>query len=127
MSTHPKPTKAEEQVMPSHDPIEANLRRTFFLKILAGSALIGAGATPARAAEKLSPTDAYARSMGYRLNTEEVDQAKYPRHTAEQSCQSCQLWNGGDKDLGNCSFFDGAITPKKGWCKNFKVKKATAS
>ena len=53
--------------------------------------------------------------MGFRLNTEEVDQAKYPRHTNQQHCQACQLWNGADKDFGNCSFFDQAITPKNGW------------
>jgi hypothetical protein len=113
--------------MPSQTPSEAHSRRIFFHRVLAGSALIGAAAAPARAAEKLNPADPYARSMGYRLNTEEVDQAKYPRHTAEQHCRACQLWNGGDKDFGNCSFFDGAITPKNGWCKNFKVKKATAA
>ena len=105
----------------------ANPRRVFFLKLLAAPALLGAAAKPAAAADKLNPTDPYARSMGYRLNTEEVDQAKYPRHALDQHCQACQLWNGGDKDFGNCSFFDGAITPKNGWCKNFKVKKPGAT
>jgi hypothetical protein len=78
----------------------------------------------AYAAEKLVPTDPYPKAMGFKLNTEEVDQVKYPRHTTEQACHACQLWNGGDADFGNCSFFNGAITPKTGWCKNFKVKKA---
>ena len=102
-------------------------RRVFFLRILSTSALLAGGTQAARAAEPLNPADSYARSMGFRLNTEEVDQAKYARHTAEQHCQSCQLWNGGDKDFGNCSFFDGAITPKNGWCKNFKVRKPAAA
>jgi hypothetical protein len=111
--------------MPSHESERSTSRRIFCLKVLVGSTLVGAYAEPGRAAEKLNPTDPYARSMGFKLLTEEVDQAKYPRHTNEQHCQSCQLWNGGDKDFGNCSFFDGAITPKTAWCKNFKAKKAT--
>jgi hypothetical protein len=102
-------------------------RRLFVLQLFAAPALLCAGARVAAAADKLNPADPYARSMGFRLNTEEVDQAKYPRHTVEQHCQVCQLWNGGDKEVGNCSFFDSAITPKNGWCKNFKVKKAAAA
>ena len=98
-------------------------RRVFFFKLLSASTVLLAGTQEAGAAEHLDPTDPYARSMGFRLNTQDVDQAKYPRHTVEQHCQFCQLWNGGDQDFGNCSFFDGAITPKNGWCKNFKAKK----
>lgn len=101
----------------------SNDRRVFVLKLLSVTTWLAAAAPDAGAAEKLDPADPYARSMGYRLNTQEVDQAKYPRHTLEQHCQACQLWNGGDKDFGNCSFFDGAITPKNGWCKNFKARK----
>lgn len=99
-------------------------RRVFLLNVLSASTVLIVGAGLADAAENLDPADPYARSMGFRLNTAEVDQVKYPRHTVEQHCQVCQLWNGGDKDAGNCSFFDNAITPKNGWCKNFKVKKA---
>ena len=98
-------------------------RRIFMIKVLAASSTLVAGPPLARAAEKLDPNDPYAKSMGFRLNTEDVDQAKYPRHTVEQHCQVCQLWNGGDADFGQCSFFDHAITPKNGWCKNFKAKK----
>jgi hypothetical protein len=117
----------DQQPVPSCATGTPTSRRVFILQCLAANAVLGAAAGPAGAFEKLNPTDPYARSMGFKLNTEEVDQAKYPRHTADQSCKSCQLWNGGDKDFGNCSFFDNAITPKNGWCKNFKVKKAAAA
>ncbi len=127
MPTHP--FHSDEPPMPLSPiapPTASSSRRVFILKVLAVNGLIGAAASPAHAADKLDPADPYARSMGFRLNTEEVDQVKYPRHTSEQHCQVCQLWNGGDKDTGNCSFFNGAITPKTGWCKNFKAKKAAA-
>ena len=110
--------------MSESNPLRA--RRTFFMKVLAGSAVVMAETRPAWAAEKLDPNDSYAKSMGFRLNTQDVDQVKYPRHTVEQHCQVCQLWNGGDAEFGQCSFFDHAITPKNGWCKNFKAKKAAA-
>ena len=119
-----QPPRPDELPVPSCAKAASSSRRVFFLQVLAANALLGAAVRPAGAADKLNPADPYARSMGFRLNTEEVDQAKYPRHTKDQHCQACQLWNGGDKEFGNCSFFDGAITPKNGWCKNFKAKKA---
>jgi len=102
-------------------------RRVFLLHCLAGLAATGAGLDEAKAAERLDPADPYARTSGFRTNTDEVDESRYPRHTKEQCCKACKLWNGGDKDLGNCSFFDGAITPKTGWCKNFKLPKSPAA
>jgi hypothetical protein len=74
--------------------------------------------------EKLSESDPYAKSMGFRLRSEEVDKAKYKRWTAEQQCSKCQLWGGkaGD-EYAECSFFE-RYTPSGGWCKNFKAHKA---
>jgi hypothetical protein len=100
-------------------------KRVFMLQVVTGVGLLAVGqSNEAFAADKLVPTDPYPKSMGFKLDTNEVDQVKYPRHTAEQACRFCQLWDGGTADFGSCSFFDGAITPKTGWCKNFKVKKA---
>jgi hypothetical protein len=99
-------------------------KRVLMLKAVTGvGMLLCVQLKSANAAEKLVPTDPYPKSMGFRLNTEEVDQVKYPRHTTEQHCAACQLWNGGSAEFGNCSFFNDAITPKNGWCKNFKIKK----
>ena len=99
-------------------------RRVFFMKVLAGSAVLASRTAAAGTAAKLDPNDAYVKSMGFRLNTADVDQVKFPRHTTEQHCSACQLWSGGDADFGECSFFDHQLTPKNGWCKNFKVRKA---
>jgi hypothetical protein len=100
-------------------------KRTLMLRVISGAGLLALGNPQfAVAADKLSPTDPYAKAMGFKLDTAEVDQAKYPRHTTEQACHNCQLWNGGTAEIGNCSFFNDALTPKNGWCKNFKAKKA---
>jgi hypothetical protein len=99
-------------------------KRALMLRVISAAGLLAVGDTQrAFAADKLSPTDPYAKAMGFKLNTTEVDQAKYPRHTTEQACHNCQLWNGGTADMGNCSFFNDALTPKNGWCKNFKAVK----
>jgi len=97
----------------------------FLLKVLAAATLARTDLA-ARAADRLDPADPYARSLDFRLHTEEVDTAKYPKHTPEQRCQTCRLWDGGDKDLGSCSYFDGAVTPRTAWCRSYRPRKPSA-
>lgn len=104
-------------------------RRVFMLKVMAGSAALAfplVQAAEAESTEKLTEADPYARSMGFRLDTNNVDQAKYPRHdAATQQCAKCQLYDGKPGDaVGPCSFYGGRLVPPTGWCRNFKVKKA---
>ena len=109
-------------------------RRVFMLHALAGSGVLAAHGTaaaqaaPAAAApvsnEPVKETDAYPKSMGFRLNTANVDKAKFPRHEASQKCSECQLYSGkAGEALGPCSFFK-RMVPPDGWCRNFKPKKA---
>ncbi len=97
------------------------------MQVLGASLALACGANRATAADRLDPADPYARSLDFRLRTEEVDPAKYPKHTAEQRCQTCKLWGGGDKESGSCSYFDGAITPKTGWCRSYRARKQAAT
>jgi hypothetical protein len=101
-------------------------RRVFMLHTLAGASLV-ATARQAHAAtetDAVKETDAYPKSMGFRLNTANVDKVKYPRHTLEQRCSQCQLFkNTAGEPTGNCSFFK-RVVPVDGWCRNFKQVKA---
>jgi High potential iron-sulfur protein len=100
-------------------------RRVFMLKLI--TATSGAAVTQQALAEteKLTEADAYAKSMGFRLDTSKVDKAKYPRHeAASQQCSKCQLYDAKSGGLGECSFYGGRLVPEAGWCRNFKVKKA---
>jgi hypothetical protein len=100
-------------------------RRIFIIQSIASASLAFPLAfQKGIAAEKLNPNDPNAKQNGYALNTEDVDQEKYPRHTFKQHCQACEKWNGGNKEWGNCSFFDDALTPKEAWCKSFKLQKS---
>jgi hypothetical protein len=89
------------------------------------SRLVSAEDAAAGPKPRLTEDDAYAKSMGFKLNTENVDQAKYPKHTTDQHCSKCQLFSGKDGDeVGPCSFFGGRLVPPTGWCRNFKPKGA---
>jgi hypothetical protein len=105
-----------------------NSRRVFILRVACGTSALAAtqvfAADPV-STEKLTETDAYAKSMGFKIDTTKVDKARYPRHTVEQKCSTCQLYSGAPTaEWGPCSFFGGRLVAKDGWCRNFKVKKA---
>jgi len=103
-------------------------RRTFILRLIGSGTLLNAAqARAAEESDKVAETDPYPKSMGFRLDTANVDQAKFPRHTVEQHCSECQLFSGKPGEpIGPCSFYGGRLVPVKGWCRNFKVKKAKA-
>jgi hypothetical protein len=102
-------------------------RRVFMLQLVCGgTALASGGAALADEPKaKLTESDSYARSMGFRLDTTKVDQARFPRHSVDQKCSTCQLFSGKDgEEWGPCSFFGGRLVHRDGWCRNFKVRKA---
>jgi hypothetical protein len=98
-------------------------RRVFMMQVVTGSALLAAGrGALAAEPERLTETDGYARSMGFRYDTATVDKKRYPRHDASQTCAKCQLFDGKPGDeWGPCSFFGGRLVKATGWCRNFKV------
>ncbi len=106
-------------------------RRVFMLQVLAGATAVATTSTYAADEEstvKLTEADPYAKSMGFRLDTTQVDQVKYPRHDAAlQQCSKCQLFSPkAGEPIGACSFYGGRLVPQGGWCKNFKAIKAKA-
>ncbi len=100
-------------------------RRVFMMQVVSAGTALSAAAAHAQAGEKLTETDPYARSMGFKYDTNQVDQKRYPRHDAKQSCSVCQLFDGKPGDeWGPCSFFGGRLVKPTGWCRNFKAKGA---
>ena len=101
-------------------------RRIFMLRVIAGTSALAAGAVVHAEEEKVTETDPYAKSMGFKLDTKTVDAARYPRHdAATQQCSKCQLYSGKPGDAwGPCSFYGGRLVSPNGWCRNFKPPKA---
>jgi hypothetical protein len=100
-------------------------RRKFIVQLAAGASALALSrlGLAEDAKPPLTEDDAYAKSMGFKLDTNQVDAAKYPKHSAEQSCVTCQLYSGNEGDeLGPCSFFGGRLVPPTGWCRNYKAR-----
>ena len=92
-------------------------RRVFIMSLAAGSSVLAAGA--ARAAAVVSESDAQAVALGYKINTKEVDQKKYPKHDVSQHCGDCQLYQGKRDDpkaTGPCPIFGEKLVHQTGWC-----------
>ena len=98
-----------------------NNRRTFLLQVAAaGTAL---ATTQARAQVKLDEKDPQAVSLGYAADTKKVDAKKYPKHSAEQKCNNCALYQGKAADAwGGCPLFGAKQVAGPGWCSAWAKK-----
>jgi hypothetical protein len=105
--------------------MKAANRRVFVLQVAAGaSALVAATQVSAQAPVKVDPKDPQAAALGYVDDTKKADQAKFPKHTADQACAGCQLYSGKPKEAtGPCGLFAGKAVASGGWCSAW-VKKA---
>jgi hypothetical protein len=105
--------------------MSSSTRRTFVRTLaLAGGAVLGGRSVLAADAPKVQESDPQAQALGYRDDTNKVDAAKYPKHTAQQDCGNCQLYQGKAGDAaGPCPLFGGKQVQAKGWCSAW-VKKA---
>ncbi len=98
-----------------------NSRRTFLLQVAAaGTAL---AASQAHAQAKLDEKDPQAVGLGYVADTKKADAKKYPKHTAEQKCNNCALYQGKASDAwGGCPLFGAKQVAGAGWCSAWAKK-----
>lgn len=99
-------------------------RRIFMLQAAAAGCAVASGSALAQGAAKVDPKDPQAVALGYVEDTAKADKAKFPKHTAEQRCNNCQLYQGKAADAqAPCGVFGGKQVAGKGWCSAW-VKKA---
>jgi hypothetical protein len=98
-------------------------RREFVLRVipLAGALAVLPRVTLAADAPPLAEEDKMAVSLGFRLSSAKVDQAKYPKHTTEQVCGKCLHYKSPEADTAKCDLFS-KIVPKGGWCSGFSKR-----
>lgn len=98
--------------------------RRLFLKnipIVAAAGAVGMSRL-AQAAPLVTEADPQAAALGYKADTTGVDKAKYPKHTPEQYCGNCALYQGGTAAQGGCLLFAGKDVANHGWCSAWAKK-----
>ena len=96
-------------------------RRTFLMQVaVAGTAL---AASQAQAQAKLDEKDPQAVALGYVADTTKADQKKFPKHTKDQKCNNCALYQGKASDAaGGCPLFGTKQGAGAGWCSAWAKK-----
>jgi hypothetical protein len=98
-------------------------RRVFLMQVAAasGTALVAAGAQ-AQAA-KVDEKDPQAVALGYVADTTKADAKKYPKHSKDQKCTNCALYQGKATDAaGGCPLFGAKQVAGAGWCSAWAKK-----
>jgi len=96
-------------------------RRVFILQSVVGTSALATGMAMA-AAPLVAETDANAKSLGYVSDSTKADKTKYPKHTNEQHCATCALFQGKTAAQGPCPLFAGKEVSAKGWCSAWAKK-----
>lgn len=96
-------------------------RRTFLMQVAAaGTAL---AASQAHAQAKLDEKDPQAVALGYVADTTKADTKKFPKHTKDQKCGNCALFQGKPADAaGGCPLFGTKQVAATGWCSAWAKK-----
>lgn len=101
-------------------------RRIFIARALAsGGAIAALGAQAQAKPPMLDEKDPQAAALGYVADTTKVDKKKYPKHTNDQKCNNCQLYQGKATDAAAaCTLFAGKHVAGPGWCSAWAKKAA---
>jgi hypothetical protein len=91
------------------------------MTLAAGASTLAASA--ARAQAKLDEKDPQAVALGYVADTTKADTKKFPKHSSDQKCSNCQLFQGKAGDAtGGCPLFPGKVVAAPGWCSAWAKK-----
>jgi len=92
------------------------------MQLAAGSTVLAAAhaqAQPARVDEK----DPQAVALGYVADTTKADTKKFPKHSNDQKCNNCALFQGKATDAwGGCPLFGVKQVAGAGWCSAWAKK-----
>ncbi len=100
-------------------------RRQFLksIPIVAAAGAVGMSLSDlAQAAPMVAETDPQAQALGYVADTAKANQTKYPKHTKDQDCGNCAMYQGGKAAQGSCPLFPGKDVASKGWCSAWAKK-----
>jgi hypothetical protein len=97
-------------------------RRVFILQSVVGTTALASGVAMA-ALPMVAETDANAKALGYVADTTKADGKKFPKHTPEQKCSNCALYQGkAGEAAGACPLYAGKQVTAAGWCSAYAKK-----
>jgi hypothetical protein len=97
-------------------------RRIFLMQLAAGSTVLAATQAQAQAA-RVDEKDPQAMALGYVHDTTKADTKKFPKHTNDQKCSNCALFQGKPADAwGGCPLFGVKQVAGGGWCSAWAKK-----
>ena len=80
-------------------------------------------ATHSHAQAKVDEKDPQAVALGYVADTTKADKKKFPKHTNDQKCNNCALYQGKPSDAaGGCPLFGTKQVAGPGWCSAWAKK-----
>ena len=97
-------------------------RRVFLMQVAAAGSVLAATRAQAQAA-KVDEKDPQAVALGYVADTAKADIKKFPKHTKDQKCNNCALYQGKLADAaGGCPLFGAKLVAGPGWCSAWAKK-----
>ena len=97
-------------------------RRVFLMQVAAAGSVLAATRAQAQAA-KLDEKDPQAVALAYVADTARADIKKFPKHTKDQKCNNCALYQGKATDAaGGCPLFGVKQVTGIGWCSAWAKK-----
>ncbi|MDO9075240.1 MAG: high-potential iron-sulfur protein [Rubrivivax sp.] len=97
-------------------------RRTFLMQVAVAGTALAASQAQAQAA-KLDEKDPQAVALGYVADTKKADTKKFPKHSNDQKCSNCALYQGKPTDAwGGCPLFGAKQVAGPGWCSAWAKK-----
>jgi hypothetical protein len=94
-------------------------RRVFMLQMAVSSAALAAAQANA-AVKKIEENEPKALSLGYRNDTTQVDEKRFPKHKASEHCAACMAWLGKPSDAwAECDLMADRMVSSTGWCSSF--------
>ncbi len=97
-------------------------RRVFLMQVAAGGAVLAA-AGQAQAQAKVDEKSAQAVALGYVNDSTKADTKKFPKHTKDQKCSNCALYQGKAADAwAGCPLFGTSQVAGAGWCSAWAKK-----
>ena len=97
-------------------------RRTFMIQAAACGSALAAGSAMAQAV-RIDEKDPQAVALSYVHDTAKADNKKFPKHTKDQKCSNCALYQGKATDAwGGCPLFGAKQVAGPGWCSAWAKK-----